>query len=73
MTANSAKERHWIGKERENRYGVMAGEWSGAAPFQSILSMVHDAPANTAIHPCTVEPSWSSHCLPKKVFSGRLH
>ena len=40
---------------------VIAGEWFGLAPIESVEGTVHIVRANMAIHPHTPELPWTSH------------
>lgn len=60
-TADSVEEQDGAERESGAEGGVVAGEWFGVIPFQSILSTVHIVRANIAVQPFTTELPWTSH------------
>lgn len=69
VAAGSTEEGQDVEKEKRQRNSVVASEWFGVAPFQSILSTIYVVWARIALHPFLTEPLWSSPRLLIKNFS----
>lgn len=59
-TAGSLEEGHDVVEKGEDIDAVAAGEGYRVISFQSTVSTVHVAQANTAVHRLTREQPWSS-------------